>query len=77
MENSESLLTEILLMVQSLNSNVEEFKLKLLKVENDILQLKQSVDNIIHNGFVNADVNAHRVWHEEQNKGWFRKLLGW
>lgn len=75
-DNSESLLTEILLLVQDLNASVGEFKIHLSKVEQDILQVKQNVDNIILNGFAKADLNAHKLWHEEKNKGWFRRFLG-
>ena len=69
---SDSLLTQVLLLLEQLNANVEDFKIKLSKVERDMNDLKHAVDAIIHQGFVNGDLLSHQGWHQ---RSWFRRLI--
>lgn len=62
-DTSESLLTEILLHLQVLNSSVEDFKITLEKVSRDVKKLETKVDDILEQGFHNKDLKAHRAWH--------------
>lgn len=70
---SESLLTEILLHVQSLNANVEDFKITLSKISKDVKNLEKKVDDIVEHGFVDKDLNAHRIWHSNKQR---KKIFG-
>lgn len=75
MDNSESLLTEILLLVQTLNSNVEDFKVKLTALEAQIIQVRDSVSKMVQDGFVDADLKQHKDWHVQERRGWIRRLF--
>lgn len=74
LDTSESLLTEILLHVQVLNANVEEFKDKLDTIFENVKALETKVDNIVEHAFINKDLHAHKKWHEKRSKR--KKFLG-
>lgn len=74
LDTSESLLTEILLHVQVLNANVEEFKGKLDSISQNVKALETKVDNIVDQAFINKDLHAHKKWHEKHGKR--KKFLG-
>lgn len=62
-ENSESLLTEILGLLVTLNSNVETFRVKLEKIENDFSDVVNKIESIIKDGFPDGDLIKHKKWH--------------
>lgn len=68
---SESLLNEILLLLQTLNSGVDEVQTRLKDVEQEIASLRKDLETI-RSGFPDSDPNKHRTWHE---KTWFGQLF--
>lgn len=71
-ENSESLLTQILELLQTLNSSVESFEEKLTKIESDVASAITRIDTIIRDGFPDGDLLKHKGWHL---KSVFNRLL--
>lgn len=71
---SEGLLNEILLLLQGMLASVEdEIKPRLSNIENEVGALKSRINEIIHQGFEDGDLNKHRKWHE--HGGWFSRLI--
>lgn len=62
-ETSESLLTEILGLLQSLNAIVESFQVKLDKIESDLTNAIVKIDTVIKDGFPDGDLLRHKRWH--------------
>lgn len=78
MQHSESLLTEILLLLQNLNSNVHQFEGKLNAVEKDIEEYKAYIDAIIAKAFPDGLVASHADHHEKISRGsWIKRLIRW
>lgn len=69
---SDSLLTEILGVVQQLAESVEEFKVRLESLENEVHELKNSIEGIVNQGFKDADLVQHKRWHE---RSWLGKIF--
>lgn len=68
-ESSESLLTEILSMVQKLNKNVINFKKELDTIKGRIDVLNTKIDTIVKAAFINSDLDNHLKSHVK--KSWF------
>ena len=78
MQHSESLLTEILLLLQTLNSNVRQFEEKLAGIEGDFEDYKAHIDGIIARAFPDGLVETHAEHHEKISRGsWVKRLIQW
>ena len=78
MQHSESLLTEILLLLQHLNSNVRDFQKKLTDLETDIVQYRARIDGIINTAFPQGLVEVHAKQHAAlERRGYLRRFLKW
>ena len=62
-ETSESLLTQILGLLQSVNATVEGFEKKLNKIEKDLADSIKRIDTVIKDGFPDGDLSRHKNWH--------------
>jgi len=71
-EKSESLLTEILGLLQTLNATVDSFQTKLNKIESDLASSMQRIDTVIRDGFPDGDLLKHKNWHV---KNFFTRLF--
>jgi len=71
-EKSESLLTEILGLLQSLNATVESFQIKLDRIEKDLANSIVRIDTVIRDGFPDGDLLTHKKWHL---KNFFARLF--
>ena len=70
--SSESLLTEILNLLQQLNYSVDEVSKRLAILESEVSSIKEQVNRVVSNGFMDGDLDQHRKWHENN---WFQRLL--
>jgi len=62
---SESLLTEILGLLQALSSSVEEYKPKLSAIEVEIQAIHGRINNLIAEGFPDGNLARHRRFHQK------------
>ncbi len=78
MQHSESLLTEILSLLQTLNSNVQNFEENLAGIESDFEDYKAHIDRIILRAFPGGLIDAHAEHHEKISRGrWAKRLIQW
>ena len=78
MQHSESLLTEILLLLQNLNTNVHQFEGKLTEIKRDFEGYKMHIDGIIAEAFPDDLVETHHEHHEKISRGsWVKRLIQW
>jgi hypothetical protein len=76
MQHSESLLTEILLLLQNLNSNVHQFEGKLTEIKRDFEGYKTHIDGIIAKAFPDGLVETHHEHHGKISRGsWVKRLI--
>jgi len=69
---SESLLTEILGLLQSLATNMDEVKAEIQKINTEIRAIHSRVDRVISDGFPDGDLIGHKKFHL---KGVFGRLF--
>lgn len=62
-DSSESLLTEILRIVQDLNKNVNSFKAESKQIKKEIRDLSSRLDVIVSQAFVGGDLPRHQRAH--------------
>jgi hypothetical protein len=60
---SDNLLTQILAMVTTLNTTVESFEPKLIRIEADLAESIKRIDAVIKDGFPEGDLIRHKNWH--------------
>lgn len=73
---SESLLTQILLIVQEVQVSIENFEERLDLAKTAIEVLNKRIDNVIDAGFPRGDLSGHKLWHEKKEiPGWKRALI--
>ena len=73
---SESLLTQILLVVQEVQVSIESFEQRLAAAHSSIENLNRRIDSVIESGFPKGDLNSHRQWHEAKElPAWKRTIL--
>lgn len=73
---SESLLTQILLIVQEVQVSIENFESRLDEAHTAIEALNKRIDAVIETGFPKGDLKSHRLWHEEKAlPAWKRAIL--
>lgn len=73
---SETLLTQILLIVQEVQVSIESFEKRLDDAKVVVESINRRIDGIIEAGFPKGDLLSHRVWHEETEiPAWKRKIL--
>lgn len=73
--NSEALLTQILLLIQNLHQDITLFEQRVLACEDSIVEVGEKVSKLINEGFVNGDYEAHADWHRHRSMGAFRRWL--
>ncbi len=72
----ESLLSQILLIVQEVQLSIEGFEKRLDEARETIENLYQRIDSVIESGFPRGDLKGHRLWHEKRDlPAWKRALL--
>ena len=75
-QNSESLLTQILLLVQDIHVAISDHERRITRSEEGIAALDQKLDKIVAKAFVGGDFKAHGEWHTvRQQPAWKRWLL--
>lgn len=74
-QHSESLLTEILLLLQNLNSNVHDFSVRLERVDGDVGALGKKFDDFIESAIPTHIAENHVKDHERMRKSNFMKRL--
>lgn len=73
---SESLLTQILLIVQEVQVSIENFEERLDLAKTAIETLNKRIDNVIIDGFPRGDLMSHKQWHEKKEiPAWKRALI--
>lgn len=73
---SESLLTQILLIVQEVQVSIESFEHRLDEARTAIETLNRRIDGVIESGFPKGDLKSHKLWHEQKDlPAWKRALL--
>ena len=60
---SESLLTEILGLLQTLSANVDDFRPKLSAIEVEIQAIHGRINKVINEGFPDGNLTSHRRFH--------------
>lgn len=69
---SESLLTEILGLLQTLAANMDEVKEEIKDINLEIKAIHQRVDTVIRDGFPDGDLIGHKKFHI---KGFFGRMF--
>lgn len=69
---SDSLLTEILGLLQSLAANMDEVKLEIQDINAEIKAIHNRIDTVIRDGFPDGDLIGHKKFHL---KGIFGRLF--
>lgn len=73
---SESILAQILLIVQDVQVSMEGFERRLNEAVSSIEDLNQRIDSVIETGFPKGDLKSHKLWHEQKNlPRWKRCIL--
>ncbi len=76
MQHSESLLTEILLLLQTLNASVHEFQVKLKQLELDVGTLDAKFDEFLEMAMPGDLVEQHAQHHDKLTRpGPVKRLL--
>lgn len=60
---SESLLTEILGLLQTLSTNMDEVKKEIQDINVEIKAIHQRIDSVIRDGFPDGDLLSHKKFH--------------
>lgn len=74
-QNSESLLTQILYLVQQLHNDVTAFNQRLSQCEQLTSELQLKIQGVIDSAFPDGDVDAHKQWHARREMGSLRRFL--
>lgn len=74
-QNSESLLTQILYLVQELHNDMSVYNQRLTQCEETTRDLQLRLQALISDAFPGGAVIEHRVWHENRNVGPVRRYL--
>lgn len=74
-QNSEVILTQILLLVQDLHRNLDEYGQRVAAIEQNAADLNERINVLIVDGFPEGDYRSHRIWHEQRRYGPFRRFL--
>jgi hypothetical protein len=69
---SESLLTEILGLLQSLAQNMDEVRTEIQSINTEIKSIHDRIDHVISDGFPDGDLKVHRQFHV---KGFIARLF--
>ncbi|USV40970.1 hypothetical protein [Xanthomonas phage BUDD] len=73
---SESLLAQILIIVQEIQVSTESFEKRLDEARKSIEAINLRIDTVIETGFPKGDLVSHRQWHEEKDlPAWKRIVL--
>ena len=73
---SESLLAQILLIVQDVQASMDGFEKRLNEAMTSIESINQRIDTLVATGFPKGDLSSHRLWHEQRDlPAWKRGLL--
>lgn len=76
MQHSESLLTEILMLLQTLNSSVHDFQVKLKQLRDDVDTMDNKFREFIQTAMPGDLVEKHAIHHENINRpNWFKRML--
>lgn len=74
--SSDSLLAQILIIVNEVQASISVFEAQLTETKEVIEALNQRIDSVIEAGFPRGDLNNHRQWHEATAlPAWKRALL--
>lgn len=74
-QNSETILTQILLLVQDLHSSLNEYGARVAAIEQSVIDLNGRITRIVTEGFPGGDLQFHRTWHEQRQYGPIRRWL--
>ncbi len=69
-DNSDTLLAQILYVVQEVQLSIESYDARLKEATGSIQNLTDRVDKIINEGFPRGDLIAHRTYHETAEMSW-------
>lgn len=79
MDNSETLLTQILYLVQELHNDMATFNERLTGCERLTTDLQTRLNSTINDAFPGGKVGEHKKWHEQRGmnpiRRYFLKLL--
>ncbi|ASD50462.1 hypothetical protein FDI24_gp180 [Acidovorax phage ACP17] len=76
MQHSESLLNEILLLLQTLNKSVNDFRVELGEVQAEMSDLSIRFDEFIATAMPDGLVEEHAAHHRKIGKPSWRKRIG-
>lgn len=74
-QNSESLLTQILYLVQDLHNDMAVHNERLSQCEQLTGDLQIRLQNVVNTAFPDGDIVAHRMWHEANKLGPIRRFI--
>lgn len=74
-QNSEAILTQILLLVQDLHQSLGEYGVRVAAAEHAVEDMRQRITRLIEDGFPSGDPVSHKHWHEQRQYGPIRRAL--
>jgi len=72
---SESLLAQILLIVQEVQVSIDGFEVRLNEAMASIQSLNKRIDEVIETGFPKGDLRSHKRWHEEKDLPYWKRAI--
>lgn len=76
MQHSESLLTEILMLLQTLNASVHDFQVKLKQLRDDVDAMDEKFQDFIDTAMPGDLVTKHATHHEKISRpNWLKRTL--
>lgn len=73
---SDSLLSQILLVVQEVQVSIDSLEKQLSEAKTSIEALNKRIDGVIESGFPRGDLTGHKSWHEKNDlPAWKRAIL--
>ena len=75
METNEALLTQIMLLIQSLHQDITMFDQRVRACEVSVVEVGEKVATLIREAFPDGDYHSHREWHQSRQRGPIRNWL--
>lgn len=72
---SEALLTQIMLLIQSLHQDITLFDQRVIACEAAVVDNSERINNLIRNAFPNGDYESHKEWHAHRHRGRLRNWI--
>ena len=72
---SESILAQILIVVQDVQTSVAKFGEKLQETTEAVQELSKRVDRIVDEGFPDGDLSTHYRFHERKNLPFWKRFI--